>query len=136
MEILGKNFVSRRIIVYEVIAFVSIIMLIWIDEVLDLPYLLLGADKTALNWKESLFESTCIFLLGAAIINFTIRIFQKMKYLEGILPVCSYCKKIRDEKGRWRQLESYIYERSEAEFSHSICPECEEKLYNEINKCE
>jgi phosphoserine phosphatase RsbU/P len=49
---------------------------------------------------------------------------EHVKRLEGVLPICSYCKKIRDEHGRWDQLETYVTEHSEAWFSHGICPEC------------
>ena len=49
--------------------------------------------------------------------------------LRGIIPICSSCKKVRDDKGYWQQVEAYVRARSEAEFSHSICPECFEKLY-------
>ncbi len=52
-----------------------------------------------------------------------------VKQLSGLLPICSKCKKIRDEKGDWRVLESYIRKHSEAEFSHGICPGCAEELY-------
>ncbi len=52
---------------------------------------------------------------------------EKIKILSGLLPICGYCKKIRDSNGEWHQLESYIHSHSEAEFSHSICPECMEK---------
>jgi len=48
----------------------------------------------------------------------------EVKTLSGLLPICSYCKKIRDDKGYWKQIESYIHEHSEAEFSHGICQEC------------
>jgi hypothetical protein len=48
----------------------------------------------------------------------------KVKQLEGIIPICSYCKKIRDDEESWHQMESYISEHSEALFSHGICPEC------------
>ncbi len=51
--------------------------------------------------------------------------------LRGILPICSNCKKIRDDKGYWTQIESYIHEHSGAEFSHGICPDCMKKLYPE-----
>jgi PAS domain S-box-containing protein len=54
---------------------------------------------------------------------------QKVKLLSGLLPICASCKKIRDDKGYWNQIESYIKEHSEAEFSHAICPECGKKLY-------
>ncbi|HYA13687.1 MAG TPA: hypothetical protein VEF33_05040 [Syntrophales bacterium] len=53
----------------------------------------------------------------------------KVKTLSGLLPICSACKKIRDDKGYWKQIESYIEDHSEAEFSHSICPECAKRLY-------
>ncbi|HEY7585423.1 MAG TPA: hypothetical protein VH866_02820 [Candidatus Deferrimicrobiaceae bacterium] len=53
----------------------------------------------------------------------------RVKALSGLLPICASCKKIRDDKGYWNQIETYIKERSEAEFSHSICPECRKKLY-------
>lgn len=56
---------------------------------------------------------------------------QNIKVLKGFLPICATCKKIRDDKGYWNQLESYIKEHSEAEFSHGICPECAEKKYPE-----
>ena len=52
----------------------------------------------------------------------------KVKVLSGFLPICAWCKKIRDDRGYWNQIETYIKEHSEAEFSHSICPECMEKL--------
>jgi hypothetical protein len=48
----------------------------------------------------------------------------KVRTLRGLLPICSSCKKIRDDKGYWNQLESYIQEHSNAAFSHGICPEC------------
>ena len=57
---------------------------------------------------------------------------QKIKVLSGFLPICASCKKIRDDKGYWNQIESYIRNHSEAEFSHSICPECSKKLYLEF----
>jgi AmiR/NasT family two-component response regulator len=55
----------------------------------------------------------------------------KVKTLSGLLPICMHCKKIRDDKGDWNQIEHYIHEHSEAEFSHSICEECFEKYHPE-----
>ncbi len=54
---------------------------------------------------------------------------EEVKKLQGILPICSNCSKIRDDKGYWNRVESYIESRSGATFSHSICDECYEKLY-------
>jgi PAS domain S-box-containing protein len=57
----------------------------------------------------------------------------ELKMLSGILPICSNCKKIRDDIGYWHQLETYIRNHSEAEFSHGLCPKCAEKLYSELS---
>jgi CheY-like chemotaxis protein len=53
----------------------------------------------------------------------------EVKTLQGFIPICSSCKKIRDDSGFWQQIEKYIQERSDAKFSHSICPDCAKKLY-------
>jgi FixJ family two-component response regulator len=59
---------------------------------------------------------------------------SEVKTLSGLLPICASCKKIRDDKGYWNQIEVYIRKHSGAEFSHGICPECARKLYPEIFK--
>lgn len=51
---------------------------------------------------------------------------QEVRQLEGLLPICSYCKKIRDELDRWSQVEDYVSRHTEAQFSHGICPDCYE----------
>ncbi len=56
---------------------------------------------------------------------------KQIKELRDLLPICASCKKIRDDKGYWNQIEVYIENHSEVEFSHGICSECEEKLYGE-----
>ena len=56
----------------------------------------------------------------------------KIKTLTGLLPICSACKKIRNDRGIWEQIEIYIRDHSDADFSHSICPECMKKLYPDI----
>jgi len=53
----------------------------------------------------------------------------EIKTLRGIIPICSHCKKIRDDAGLWKQIEDYIHAHSEAEFSHGICPSCVQKHY-------
>jgi len=58
----------------------------------------------------------------------------EIKQLKGIIPICSSCKKIRDDQGFWHQVESYLQSRSDAEFSHGICPDCMKKLYPNLGK--
>jgi PAS domain S-box-containing protein len=54
---------------------------------------------------------------------------SKVKLLSGFLPICASCKKIRNDKGYWQQIEAYIRDHSEAQFSHGICPDCSRRLY-------
>ncbi len=56
----------------------------------------------------------------------------KVKTLRGLLPICSSCKKIRDDKGYWNRIESYISQHSDLEFSHGICPDCKARLYPDL----
>lgn len=58
----------------------------------------------------------------------------KVKILSGLLPICAYCKKIRNDEGYWTQIESYLLAHSEAEFSHGICPDCKERLTNSYRR--
>ena len=59
---------------------------------------------------------------------------DQIKTLHGILPICANCKKICDDKGRWNPVEVYVRDRTEADFSHGICPECAKKLYPEFKQ--
>ena len=54
---------------------------------------------------------------------------NEIKTLSGLIPICASCKKVRDDKGFWNQIEVYVRDRSNAEFSHGLCPDCSEKLY-------
>jgi hypothetical protein len=56
---------------------------------------------------------------------------EQVKKLSGLLPICASCKKIRDDKGYWNQIETYISNHSEADFSHGLCPVCQDEMYGE-----
>ncbi len=58
---------------------------------------------------------------------------SEIKMLTGLLPICTNCKKIRDDKGYWNQIETYIQSHTDARFSHGICPKCAEELYPDFN---
>ena len=132
MGTIAKEVVLRRVLVSEVLGFVLVITLIWLDEVLDLPHYLLGAPATPVNWQESLFETAVLLPLAWGLIAYTRALFRHLKFLEGFLPICASCKKIRDQDGAWQQLETYIHARSEAQFSHGVCPSCAKRLYPDL----
>lgn len=57
---------------------------------------------------------------------------DRIRTLEGILPICSFCKKVRDDDGYWNEVDAYVQTRSLAEFSHSLCPDCIREQYPEL----
>jgi len=59
---------------------------------------------------------------------------EQIKTLKGFIPICASCKNVRDDEGFWHQVEAYISDHSEAEFSHGICPDCAQKLYPDFMK--
>ncbi len=60
------------------------------------------------------------------------KILSEIKVLQGIIPICAYCKNIRDDQGYWNQVEKYVSEHTEAKFSHGICPTCFENEMKEL----
>jgi uncharacterized paraquat-inducible protein A len=77
-------------------------------------------------------------ILGLITLNFQrveddlLRSVDEIKTLRGIIPICSSCKKIRDDQGYWKQLEAYMKDHADITFSHGICPECRDKLYSTL----
>jgi hypothetical protein len=126
---LNKSKFSRQIICYELFGFCLLIFMTWINELLDLPQHLFGGQPTPFNITESIFEGLLILIVGLTVILLTLKLLREIRHLEGFLPICASCKKIRDSHGNWLQIESYIRDHSEAEFSHGICPDCAKKLY-------
>jgi hypothetical protein len=85
------------------------------------------------SWQIDEFVAT-LSILGIAFAVFAVRRWRdlveeqrKIRVLRGILPICASCKRMRDEAGNWRQFEEVIREKSEAEFSHGLCPQCLER---------
>lgn len=101
------------------------------DEVFDFPHTVFGFQTTPINWTEALIEGIYIIVLCVFSILLSSQFLKQINFLEGLLPICSYCKKIRDGKD-WKSIEGYISEHSEALFSHGLCPECAEKYYAEF----
>ena len=76
-----------------------------------------------------------VILVGfAALIQRILLQQRQIRVLEGMLPICSFCKRIRDDTGQWRQLEMFISERSDALFSHTFCEECRRLHYPDLVK--
>ncbi len=85
--------------------------------------------------KHHLWMRIPVVIISVPIVTLIVflgRISVEVKMLRGLIPICAWCgKKIRDEKGNWKRVEEYISERSTAEFTHGICPECYNKYSTE-----
>ena len=87
------------------------------------------------RWREQVREHSELILLMVEKEMMIVELHEateKIKILKGFLPICSHCKKIRNDEGYWQQLEKYISEHSEAQFSHGICPTCAKEHYSEL----
>ncbi|MCE5251474.1 hypothetical protein LLG96_14770 [bacterium] len=126
-----KKLIERKIVFYEIVGFAFVAFLLWADEIFDIPHTVFQAPATPVNWVESVVETIYVIILGAIIILITWRDLKKIKYLEGFLPVCSFCKRIRVGND-WIPIEEYLSEHSEAVLSHGFCPECTIKNFGKI----
>jgi len=85
--------------------------------------------RRLVEMQEALIESRA--LISAKVQELRLAL-EQIKTLRGIVPICANCKKIRNDKGYWQQVEVYVHDHTEAEFTHGICPECIQKLYPEL----
>lgn len=120
---------SRKILVFESLGFGLVIIFLWLEEILDIPHYIMGAPSTPVNITECLLETIVIMILYGIILYYTIKFLAKIRYLEGFLQVCSFCKRIKVD-GEWITLEKFMSTYSDAILSHGLCPECLEKHYH------
>ena len=130
-----RNKQVRAVFAWQVVILIVFLALTFTNEVMDLPHLALG-DK-ATTWRQRKGEVAIELVIFTGVFALEIYLFRKLvrriKILEGFLPICANCKKIRNQD-QWEQIENYISENSLVQFSHSLCPECIEKLYPELMK--
>lgn len=85
--------------------------------------------EAGLNFTVSISVFALFATLFAKIAENNRVLAEKVDVLSGLLPICSNCKKIKDDSNQWEQVESYITKKSSASFTHGLCPDCKEKLY-------
>ena len=87
--------IFRYTLALEAAGFLLIIAIIWLDEVLDLPRLLLGAAATPLRPGEGLLESVLTLAVGTAVVTITYRAFRRIEYLQSLVVMCAWCRRVR-----------------------------------------
>jgi hypothetical protein len=131
MQNMTRTGFLKQILLIELTGFVFVLLLLWMDEIVDLPHMLFGAPSTPINVAECITETVVVSLLGIIVLLTTFHLLRQIKVLEGILPVCSFCKKIRSQDS-WIAIDDYVRDHSEAQFSHSVCPQCAKAHYGNL----
>jgi len=128
-----KSKTLRLVVVSQLTILLLFLAMTVCNEMLDLPHLFLGDRPTSFEQRtgEVIVELAILAIIMMIEIVLIKKLFRRIRILEGFLPICANCKKIRHEKS-WDQIEKYISEHSLAQFSHSICPDCMKKLYPEF----
>lgn len=127
-----QNKVSKKTLLFtEGSGFILVVAALWLVEIYDLPHLLFGAAPTAINWQESIFETSLVLALACITMSFNFLLLKKIQGLEKLLPICAHCKSIRKDDGSWEQVDDYISACTGTEFTHTICPVCAAILYPE-----
>jgi hypothetical protein len=123
----------RSIFLWQVVILILFLFLTATNEIFDLPHILF--NDTATTWSQRSGEigiELVIFTLVTGLEMFLFKqLIHRVRVLEGFLPICASCKRIRTET-QWEQVEAYISRHTLVQFSHSICPECRQKLYPEL----
>jgi hypothetical protein len=126
----------RTILLPQFFILLIFLLLTLANEILDLPHYLFNDPPISANQRtgEVIIElSVFVFVIALECVLFN-KLLERIRILEGLLPICGHCKKIKiDDK--WEQLETYITKHSLAKFSHSICPDCMKTHYPGLAQC-
>lgn len=114
---------GSRVLWYESIGFGLILLLSWINRVVDLPRLILGGDPNISKWRDSFMETMLILLIWAFVHSLTKRLVDRLHHLEGMLRICAWCRRV-GHGDRWMKLEDYFSEGLNISTTHGVCPEC------------
>ena len=130
-----KSKTLRLVVISQLTVLFLFISMTMCNEIFDLPHLFFGDKPTSFEQRtgEVVIELAILTIIMIIEIVLIKKLYQRIIILEGFLPICASCKKIRHEKS-WDQIEKYISDHSLAKFSHSICPDCLKKLHPEFDE--
>jgi hypothetical protein len=118
-----RSVVFRRTLLLEGAGFLLIVAIIWMDEIFDLPHLLFGAAPTPLRLGEGGLETTLTVAVGIVIVSITYRAFRRIEYLESLVVMCAWCRRVRAQE-EWLTVEAFLERQHNARTTHGICERC------------
>jgi hypothetical protein len=119
----------RHLFGLQLAGFSVLVIIIWLDELVDLPFRFLGAPMAPPSWQEALLESGIVIVLAALTLAATRRAMRRVVYLESFVVLCAWCRRVRlDDK--WMSVEAYLAVH-QAETSHGVCEDCGRRVLAE-----
>ena len=129
-----KSKTLRIITISQLTIFLLLLCLTLGNEIIDIPHYVFHDAPTLYSQRTgeiiielSIFSIVMVF--EAALLK---NLYKRIRLLEGFIPICANCKKIKSTEDQWEQIEKYITQHSLAQFSHGICPDCARQLYPEL----
>lgn len=116
--------ITRKVTFFECLAIGCVIGIIWSDELFDIPFLLLGAEPSPVNWQEATLESAIVLIIGALIISFNRRILSKLNRIATIIPTCPSCRKAYDNDEFWEMMRQTADTFRHEHFIDGVCMDC------------
>ena len=131
-----KSKTLRIITISQLTIFLLLLCLTLGNEIIDIPHYVFHDAPTLYSQRTgeiiielSIFSIVMVF--EAALLK---NLYKRIRLLEGFIPICANCKKIKNTEDQWEQIEQYITKHSLAQFSHGICPDCARQLYPDLYK--
>lgn len=118
-----KNSHLERIVFYQHFGFLAIIAICFLDELLKLPSLIFSDHPFAFVFRRSTLDMLLVLAVWLLVSRSTRRVLERIRYLEGFLRVCSWCRRI-NYHGDWMRLEDFMQQGFDTPTTHGICPEC------------
>ena len=117
---------------WQFMTFIMLILVIWVNEVRDMPSLIFGTAPQDVNIFRGCLLTSAVLI--AAIVAIGNTYLQQKRVLNSMISVCSSCNKVRVNHNQWKQMEEYISDNSLLTFTHGLCPGCMEKVMQTINQ--
>ena len=131
-----KSKTLRIITISQLAIFILLLCLTLGNEIIDIPHYIFHDAPTLYSQRSgeiiielSIFSIVMVF--EAVLLK---NLYRRIRLLEGFIPICANCKKIKNTEDQWEQIEQYITKHSLAQFSHGICPDCVRQLYPDLYK--
>lgn len=128
---------SRTLLVLTIIQLTILLLFLALtvcNEVIDIPHYVFGDKSTSYSQRLGEIGIEIFIFVMVMIVQILLfrKLYQRIRILEGFIPICANCKKIRNTENQWEQMEIYITQNSLAKFSHGVCPDCARKLYPDL----